>query len=144
MLQPTHIAGTANGWADDFSRDRLARFANQSQQRLRFTPESINGSGQQLTLHPASAPWRPERRAATRTLCRNRLFCIPRIARKLLLAEAAHRSAPLLRQLLTSAQPDTKEDRVSFLSRGSVVKVGAVRVSLQRLGFYVPPCYRDM
>ena len=41
VLQPTHIAGSANGWADDLSRNRLSRFANQSQHRRRFTPENI-------------------------------------------------------------------------------------------------------
>ena len=65
VLQPTHIAGSANGWADDLSRNRLSRFANQSQHRHRFTPENVNDSSRRLTLHPADAPWRPEHRAAT-------------------------------------------------------------------------------
>ena len=65
VLQPTHIAGSANGWADDLSRNRLSRFANQSQHRHRFTPENINDSSRRLTLHPADALWRPEHRAAT-------------------------------------------------------------------------------
>ena len=59
-LQPSHIPGKKNTWADDLSRDKLDRFAHRRSERIRFTPSSLARPPQALTLHPPTAKWRAE------------------------------------------------------------------------------------
>ena len=59
-LQPTHVPGRLNDWADDLSRRRLHRFVNRPADRVRFSPCSLAQAGRGLTLCPIDAPWRPE------------------------------------------------------------------------------------
>ena len=65
-LQPSHIPGKKNTWADDLSRDRLDRFAHRRSERIRFTPSSLARPPQALTLHPPTAKWREEHLEAAR------------------------------------------------------------------------------
>ena len=61
LLQPTHLPGRYNDWADDLSRNRLTRFAHRPGQS---SPASLAQAGRGITLCPAEAPWRPEHLAA--------------------------------------------------------------------------------
>ena len=65
-LQPSHIPGKKNTWADDLSRDKLDRFAHRRSERIRFTPSSLARPPQALTLHPPTAKWRAEHLEAAR------------------------------------------------------------------------------
>ena len=65
-LQPSHIPGKKNTWADDLSRDWLDRFAHRRNERIRFTPSSLARPPQALTLHPPTAKWREEHLEAAR------------------------------------------------------------------------------
>ena len=38
LLQPTHVPGRNNDWADNLSRGRLARFSHRPESRVRFSP----------------------------------------------------------------------------------------------------------
>ena len=60
LLQPTHVPGRCNDWADDLSRGRLARFSHRPESRIRFSPASLAMSGRGIQLCPMHAPWRPE------------------------------------------------------------------------------------
>ena len=64
LLQPTHVPGRCNDWADDLSRGRLARFSHRPESRIRFSPASLAMSGRGIQLCPMHAPWRPEHLAA--------------------------------------------------------------------------------
>ena len=64
LLQPTHVPGRCNDWADDLSRGRLARFSHRPESRMRFSPASLAMSGRGIQLCPMHAPWRPEHLAA--------------------------------------------------------------------------------
>ena len=54
LLQPTHVPGRCNDWADDLSRGRLARFSHRPESRIRFSPASLamSGRGIQLCMRP--------------------------------------------------------------------------------------------
>ena len=60
LLQPTHVPGRCNDWADDLSRGRLARFRHRPESRIRFSPAGLAMSGRGIQLCPMHAPWRPE------------------------------------------------------------------------------------
>ena len=60
LLQPTHVPGRCNDWADDLSKGRLARFSHRPESRMRFSPASLAMSGRGIQLCPMHAPWRPE------------------------------------------------------------------------------------
>ena len=47
-LQPTHVPGRLNDWADD----RLRRFMNRPANRVRFSPRSLAQAGRGLALCP--------------------------------------------------------------------------------------------
>ena len=64
LLQPTHVPGRCNDWADDLSRGRLTRFSHRPESRMRFSPASLAMSGRGIQLCPMHAPWRPEHLAA--------------------------------------------------------------------------------
>ena len=64
LLQPTHVPGRCNDWADDLSRGRLARFSHRPESRIRFSPAGLAMSGRGIQLCPMHAPWRPEHLAA--------------------------------------------------------------------------------
>ena len=64
LLQPTHLPGRYNEWADDLSTNRPARFAHRPANRVRFSPAGLAQAGRGITLCPAEAPWRPEHLAA--------------------------------------------------------------------------------
>ena len=59
LLQPTHLPGRYNEWADDLSRNRLAPFAHRPANRVRFSPAGLRKL--EGASHSA-APWRPEHR----------------------------------------------------------------------------------
>ena len=63
-LQPTHIPGKKNTWADELSRDQLSRFRNRRHERIRFSPARLATGAQSLELHPIEARWRDEHRLA--------------------------------------------------------------------------------
>ena len=64
LLQPTHVPGRCNDWADNLSRGRLARFRHRPESRIRFSPAGLAMSGRGIQLCPTHAPWRPEHLAA--------------------------------------------------------------------------------
>ena len=64
LLQPTHVPGRCNDWADDLWRGRLARFSHRPESRIRFSLASLAMSGRGIQLCPMDAPWRPEHLAA--------------------------------------------------------------------------------
>ena len=64
LLQPTHVPGRCNDWADDLSRGRLARFRHRPESRIRFSPAGLAMSGRGIQLCPMHAPWRPEHLAS--------------------------------------------------------------------------------
>ena len=64
LLQPTHVPGRSNDWADDLSRGRLARFSHRPESRVRFSPAGLALSGRGIQLCSIDAPWRPEHLAA--------------------------------------------------------------------------------
>ena len=41
LLQPSHLSGRYNEWADDLSRGRLSRFRSCPADRVRFSPASL-------------------------------------------------------------------------------------------------------
>ena len=65
-LQPTHIPGKKNTWADELSRDQLSRFRNRRHERIRFSPARLATGAHsiELQLHPIEARWRDEHRLA--------------------------------------------------------------------------------
>ena len=64
LLQPTHVPGRNNDWADDLSRGRLAQFSHRPESRVRFSPAGLALPGRGIQLFPIDAPWRPEHLAA--------------------------------------------------------------------------------
>ena len=50
LLQPTHVPGRNNNWADDLSRGRLARFSHRPDSRVRFNPAGLALSGSGIHL----------------------------------------------------------------------------------------------
>ena len=64
LLQPAHVPGRNNDWADDLSRGRLARFSHRRESRVRFSPAGLALSGRGIQLCPIDAPWRPEHLSA--------------------------------------------------------------------------------
>ena len=65
LLQPTHVPGRCNDWADDFSRGRLAQFSHSA---------GLAMSGRGIQLCPMDAPWRPEHLAAASSAAYPALF----------------------------------------------------------------------
>ena len=57
LLQPTHVPGRCNDWADDLSRGRLARFSHRPESRIRFSPAGLARSGRGIQLCPTHAPF---------------------------------------------------------------------------------------
>ena len=57
LLQPTHLPGLYNDWANDLSRNRLVRFAHRPANRVRVSPTSLAQAGRDIALCPAEAPY---------------------------------------------------------------------------------------
>ena len=56
LLQPTHVPGRNNDWANDLSRGRLARFSHRLESRVRFSPAGLALSGSGIQLCPILRP----------------------------------------------------------------------------------------
>ena len=65
-LQVSHISGKVNTWADELSRENLSRFSHRQGERFRPSLRELASADPEISLHPASAPWRLEHYALSR------------------------------------------------------------------------------
>ena len=70
-LMVNRVPGAKNDWADELSRNKLARFARKPEVRLRFTLASLARRGNCATLHPPTARWDERRLAAQGSVATN-------------------------------------------------------------------------
>ena len=63
-FQVTHLAGEKNTWADALSRNKPSVFAHRTAERHRFSLATFTDALGCVTLHPPSAAWSDELRAA--------------------------------------------------------------------------------
>ena len=59
-LQPSHVPGLLNAWADEVSRNNLQRFAHRADCRVHFDLRQLAAAGRHVTLHEPSYRWPAE------------------------------------------------------------------------------------
>ena len=108
LLQPTHVPGRGNDWADDLSRGRLARFSHRPESRIRFSPAGLAMSGRGIQLCPMDAPWRPEHPPAllSQPYLHPNMHC-----NQMAVFALAARTTGCVSQPLTSSRSDRKKCR---------------------------------
>ena len=74
LLQPTHVPGRNNDWADDLSRGRLARFSHRPESRVRFSL-ALSGRGLQLCRPGARNIWQLPPAARSQSLLHPNMCC---------------------------------------------------------------------
>ena len=72
-VQPDHIPGRKNVWADALSRNNMQHFAHRPSCCVRFDLKHLASAGRHVTLHEASCRWRPQScsKLSKRDICKN-------------------------------------------------------------------------